>query len=55
MPDGIGPETCAVLDNVKGCRASVGATISDFANTTVWLRDRDDLPAFNALYAEYVA
>jgi reactive intermediate/imine deaminase len=50
---GIGPETRAVLENVKACLAMAGATMGDVVKTTVWLRDRDDFPAFNAVYAEY--
>jgi len=53
VPGGIGPETRAVLENVKSCLELAGATLADVVKTTVWLRDRDDFPAFNAVYAEY--
>lgn len=53
VPGGIGPETRAVLDHVKACLALAGAKMEDVVKTTVWLRDRDDFPAFNAVYAEY--
>jgi 2-iminobutanoate/2-iminopropanoate deaminase len=49
---GIGPENRAVLENVKACPALAGAAIGDVVKTTVWLRDRNDFPAFNAVYAE---
>jgi len=53
VPGGIGPETRAVLDKVKACLEMAGATLADVVKTTVWLRDRDDFAAFNAVYAEY--
>jgi reactive intermediate/imine deaminase len=53
VPGGIGPETRAVLENVRKCLAVAGADLSQVVKTTVWLRDRDDFPAFNAVYAEF--
>ena len=53
VPGGIAAETRAVLDHVKRCLAMAGAEMGDVVKTTVWLRDRDDFPAFNAAYAEY--
>ena len=53
VPGGITAETRAVLDNVRRCLELAGASLSDVVKTTVWLRDRDDFPAFNAAYAEY--
>ena len=50
---GIIAETRAVLDNVKVALALAGCDMSDVVKTTVWLRDRDDFGAFNAVYAEY--
>ena len=53
VPGGIGPETRAVLENVKRCLELANASLSDVVKTTVWLRDRADFAAFNAVYAEY--
>ena len=53
VPGGIAAETRAVLENVKKCLEMAGASMTDVVKTTVWLRDRDDFPAFNAAYAEY--
>jgi len=53
VPGGIAAETRAVLENVKKCLEMAGASLADVVKTTVWLRDRDDFPAFNAVYAEY--
>ncbi len=53
VPGGIGPETRAVLDNVKAALALAGCELKDVVKTTVWLRDRDDFATFNAVYGEY--
>lgn len=50
---GVAAETRAVLDNVKATLKLAGCEMSDVVKTTVWLRDRDDFPDFNAAYAEY--
>ena len=49
---GFAAETRAVLDNVKATLKLAGSEMSDVVKTTVWLRDRDDFPDFNAAYAE---
>jgi reactive intermediate/imine deaminase len=53
VPGGIQAETRAVLENVRAALALVGCTLEDVVKTTVWLRDRDDFPAFNAAYREF--
>lgn len=50
---GITAETRAVLDNMGKCLAMAGCGMADVVKTTVWLRDRDDFPAFNAVYASF--
>lgn len=50
---GIAAETRAVLDNVRKCLEMAGAGMADVVKTTVWLRDRADFAAFNAVYGEY--
>jgi 2-iminobutanoate/2-iminopropanoate deaminase len=49
---GIGPETTQVLANIRAALALAGCSMADVVKTTVWLRDRDDFPAFNAVYAQ---
>ena len=41
VPGGIGPETRAMLENIKSCLEIAGASMADIVKTTVWLRDRD--------------
>jgi reactive intermediate/imine deaminase len=53
VPGGVAAETRAVLDHVKACLELAGARMEDVVKTTVWLRDRADFAAFNAVYAEY--
>jgi 2-iminobutanoate/2-iminopropanoate deaminase len=53
VPGGISAETRTVLENVKKCLEMAGCELSDVVKTTVWLRDRDDFPAFNAAYAAF--
>lgn len=50
---GIDAETRQVLENVKATLALANCGLEDVIKTTVWLRDRDDFPAFNAAYGEY--
>ena len=50
---GVTAETRQVLENVKAALALAGCSLEDVVKTTVWLRDRDDFPGFNAVYGEY--
>lgn len=50
---GVGPETWAVLENVKATLALAGCEMEDVIKTTVWLRNRDDFAEFNAAYATF--
>lgn len=52
---GIEAETRQVLENVKAALAMAGCEMSDVVKTMCWLRDRDDFPAFNKVYAEFFA
>lgn len=52
---GVGPETTAVLENVKAVLKLAGCEMSDVIKTTVWLRDRDDFATFNEAYAKFFA
>ena len=53
VPGGIVAETRAVVENIRKCLEMAGSDLSEVVKTTVWLRDRDDFPAFNAAYAEF--
>lgn len=50
---GVEAETRQVLENVRKCLAMAGCDLGDVVKTTVWLRDRDDFPAFNKAYGEF--
>ena len=50
---GVAAETRQVLENIRKWLQMAGCEMSDVVKTTVWLRDRDDFPAFNAAYAEF--
>jgi reactive intermediate/imine deaminase len=50
---GIEAETRKVLENVEKCLELAGCDIGDVVKTTVWLRNRDDFPAFNKVYGEF--
>lgn len=50
---GVAEETRQVMENLGRCLAMAGCDLSDVVKTTVWLRDRDDFPAFNAAYAAF--
>ena len=53
FPAASGAETRQVLENIRAALALAGCTLEDVVKTTVWLRDRDDFPAFNAAYQEF--
>lgn len=50
---GIEAETRKVLENVEKCLELAGCNMSDVVKTTVWLRNRDDFPAFNKVYGKF--
>jgi len=50
---GVGAETDQVLRNVEAALKLAGCTLADVVKTTVWLRDRDDFPAFNTAYGKH--
>lgn len=49
---GVGPETDQVIANIAAALKLAGCALSDVVKTTVWLRDRDDFPAFNDAYGK---
>ncbi|CAG8468093.1 9693_t:CDS:2 [Ambispora leptoticha] len=58
LPDGtlqldIRAQTRAVLDNIKGILESVGASLRNLVDITVFLVDMGDYAAFNEVYNKY--
>jgi 2-iminobutanoate/2-iminopropanoate deaminase len=52
IPDGIEAQTRQVLENLKAVLKAGGADFSNVVKTTVFLKDMNDFPAMNAIYAE---
>jgi 2-iminobutanoate/2-iminopropanoate deaminase len=52
IPDGIEAQTQQVLENLKAVLTAGGADFSNVVKTTVFLKDMNDFPAMNAVYAE---
>ena len=50
---GIEAETRQALLNIKNILDSAGATLNDVVKTTVFLRDMNDFPRMNDIYAEF--
>lgn len=50
--DGIEAQTRQVLENLKAVLKAGGADFASVVKTTVFLRDMNDFPAMNAIYAE---
>jgi reactive intermediate/imine deaminase len=53
VPGGVGAETDQVIANIEATLKLAGCELSDVVKTTVWLRDRDDFPAFNEAYGRH--
>ncbi len=52
IPDGIEAQTRQVLENLKAVLKAGGADFGSVVKTTVFLKDMNDFPAMNAVYAE---
>lgn len=52
IPEGIEAQTRQVLKNLKAVLNAAGADFADVVKTTVFLKDMNDFPAMNAVYAE---
>jgi len=52
IPDGIEAQTRQVLENLKAVLMAGGADFPNVVKTTVFLKDMNDFPAMNAIYAE---
>src|SRR6202048_2538226 len=46
-------QTERVLENIKGVLEAAGATLRQVVKTTVFLKDINDFPAMNEVYARY--
>ena len=53
IPDGIEAQTRQVLTNLGAVLKAGGAGFSNVVKTTVFLKDMNDFPAMNAIYAEF--
>jgi len=54
MTDGrIEDQTRACLDGLKEILDQAGCELSDVVKSMVWLKNREDFPGFNLVYAEY--
>ena len=54
MIDGsIEDQTRACLDGLKEILDQAGCELSDVVKSMVWLKNREDFPGFNSVYAEY--
>jgi 2-iminobutanoate/2-iminopropanoate deaminase len=46
-------QTRAVCETIKATLAEAGCELADVVKAMVWLREREDFPGFNAVFAEY--
>lgn len=49
---GIAAQTECVFDHIEAILAAAGATLADIVKATVFLKNFDDFPAMNAVYAQ---
>ena len=52
IPDGIEVQTRQVLENLEAVLKAGGADFGSVVKTTVFLKDMNDFPAMNTIYAE---
>ncbi len=46
-------QTRIVLDEIKNTLIEAGCELQDVVKAMVWLKNREDFPGFNLIYAEY--
>jgi reactive intermediate/imine deaminase len=46
-------QTRVAIETIKATLAEAGCELSDVVKAMVWLREREDFPGFNAVFAEY--
>jgi 2-iminobutanoate/2-iminopropanoate deaminase len=50
---GIGPETRQVCENLKAVLEAGGSSLANVVKVTIYMKDLNDLPAMNRVFAEY--
>jgi 2-iminobutanoate/2-iminopropanoate deaminase len=55
LAEGIGPQTLAVLGNLKEVLSASGLGLNDIVKTTVFLTSMDDFAAMNEEYSKHFA
>ena len=53
VPGGVEAQTRQVLTNLKNVLAAAGSDLNFVVKTTVFLKDMNDFPKMNAVYAEF--
>lgn len=53
VADGIEAQTRCAVENLKAILEAAGSSLDRVVKTTVFLRDMDDFPAMNKVYATY--
>ncbi|MBM3582878.1 MAG: RidA family protein [Alphaproteobacteria bacterium] len=48
-------QTRVTIELIKATLAEAACDLADVVKAMVWLREREDFPGFNAVYAEYFA
>ena len=46
-------QTRSCIENIRGTLQLAGLDLADVVKTTVWLKDRNDFPGFDATYGQY--
>ena len=46
-------QTRACIEDIRDTLQQAGCELSDVVKSTVWLKNREDFPGFNQVYAEY--
>jgi len=53
VPGDIKEQTARVMENIRAVLEAAGLDLDDVVKTTVFLRDINDFPAVNQVYAQY--
>ena len=53
VPGGIEEQTRQVLNNLRSVLEAAGSSLQHVVKTTVFLKDMNDFPKMNSVYAEY--
>jgi 2-iminobutanoate/2-iminopropanoate deaminase len=55
LAGGISEQTARALENLKAILEAAGSDLTKVVKATVYLKDMNDFPAMNAVYATYLA